>query len=108
MLSTQAPDDDRRAKFQEQMREREARSEYGVTVGDVRSFLKRARTIQIAVRVGETVSDSCAFLMISKTSFLKSLKYSANHERMPSVFDPLERSLVIGSLAAIHKAEGRS
>lgn len=95
----------RRAAFEARMRAREERSEYGRTVGDLRRLLKRARYVQVIVRITDAQWGNQAFMQMTRDGTRKAIRFMGDDERMPCEFDPEDKSLVIGSLRAIDKAK---
>ena len=105
MLATTTITDEMRARWEADARDRRERSEYGRTVGDVRSFLKKARRVQIAIRTGSFEDDrDVHFPCISVAAVGRMFKGFSADEFAASEFDPVERTLCIGTLNAIRKA----
>lgn len=105
MLATTVTDE-MRAKWEAASRAREARLEYGRTVGDLRRLLKGARQVQIALRTGSAdYANDVVFPVVSRAAVRMMFKYYKDDEFAPCEFDPDEKSLSIGTLRAIHKAQ---
>lgn len=91
------------ARYEAARRAEDARREYGRTVDEMRTFIKRARTVRLWVRRGR---DDDAFIVdIPRSVFAKDTKYLKGTDVMPSDYDPEERRLSIGSWYAIHHME---
>ncbi|SDC09012.1 hypothetical protein SAMN05216337_1001228 [Bradyrhizobium brasilense] len=97
--------DEMRAQWEAESRAREARLEYGRTVEDLRRLLKRALSIQIAVRVGsDSSSRDCNFPFVTASAVRRMFRSYQADEIVPCEFDPIDRQLVIGGIRSIHKA----
>lgn len=90
-------------RWERELAEQRARSEYGRTAADVRRLLPKARSVQIAVRTDRT--GGAFYMHISCSALRGALKLKQPDEIMPCEFDPVERRLTIGSLDAIDRTE---
>lgn len=75
---------------------------FGASVADARRLLEGAETIYLAVRVSDVDVTYVEWTVAAATKWLRQNKH--REERLPCEFDPADKSLTIGSLAAIHAA----
>lgn len=98
--------DEVRAKFEADNLAREQRSEYGRTVGDLRRLLKNVDQVQVAVRTGSIDSiHDVNFPFVTSDAALTMFRHMGDDEFTACEFDPVEKTLCVGSRRSIRKAQ---
>lgn len=94
-----------RTKWEADLREQEARLEYGRTVGDLKRMLKRARRTMCAIRIGaENDRRDVVYAPMTIAALRRILRIFNDDEPMACELDPATGALTVGTLRAIDKA----